>query len=82
MPVYDDDSERQAAAFAETGCGASSTTIVLTVEVVKIAMALLLFALESGGVAPACAELARVTRAEPAECGKIAVPALVGAGNG
>ncbi|KAH8048159.1 pyrimidine nucleotide-sugar transmembrane transporter [Aureococcus anophagefferens] len=64
------------AAFAETGCGAAATTVVLTVEVVKIAMALLLFALESGGVAPACAELARVTRAEPAECGKIAVPAL------
>ncbi|KAH8049547.1 pyrimidine nucleotide-sugar transmembrane transporter [Aureococcus anophagefferens] len=64
------------AAFAETGCGAAATTVVLTVEVVKIAMALLLFALESGGVAPACAELARVTRAEPAECGKIAVPEL------
>ncbi|KAH8044074.1 pyrimidine nucleotide-sugar transmembrane transporter [Aureococcus anophagefferens] len=69
----------QRAAFAETGCGAAAA-VVLTVEVVKIAMALLLFALESGGVAPACAELAR--GAEPAECGKIAVPALVGAGNG
>ncbi|KAH8045289.1 pyrimidine nucleotide-sugar transmembrane transporter [Aureococcus anophagefferens] len=65
---------RVEAAFAETGCGAA-TTVVLTVEVVKIAMALLLFALESGGVAPACAELARVTRGA-AECGKIAVPAL------
>ena len=65
------------AAFAETGCGAAATTVVLTVEVVKIAMALLLFALESGGVARACAELARVTREQPAECGKIAVPALI-----
>jgi len=61
---------------ARTGCASAPTTVVLTVELVKIVASLGLFAFEEGRTPwGAAGEIARVTRANAAECAKIAVPA-------
>ena len=63
---------------AVTGCSSAPTTVVLTMEVVKIVMAFLLFRLEFGGsLLGAFREVHRVTSEQSIECLKIAVPALV-----
>ena len=63
---------------AATGCSSAPTTVVLTMEVVKIVMAFLLFRLEFGGsLLGAFREVHRVTSEQSIECLKIAVPALV-----
>ena len=64
---------------AATGCSSAPTTVVLTVEVVKIFMAFLLLAKVELGVSMATAfgEVHRVTTEQWCECLKIAVPALV-----
>ena len=63
---------------AVTGCSSAPTTVVLTMEVVKIVMAFLLFRLEFGGsLLGAFREVHRVTTEQWWECLKIAVPALV-----
>ena len=63
---------------AVTGCSSAPTPVVLTMEVVKIVMAFLLFRLEFGGsLLGAFREVHRVTSEQSIECLKIAVPALV-----
>lgn len=68
----------EAAAQAERGeCAAAPGTVVLTIELLKVALSLLLLAYEIGGSPLAAAALVGRTTAQfPKECAKVVVPAV------